>query len=246
MHSMPESVVILTGAGISAESGISTFRAADGLWEQHRIEDVATPEGFFRDPRLVHHFYNTRRRLLLSDPIRPNPAHTALARLEQQFDGEFLLVTQNIDNLHERAGSRNVVHMHGEMLKMRCQISERVFDIRGDISIEQRCRCCGEAGNLRPHVVWFGEMPLQMPRIIGALERCDLFIAIGTSGQVYPAAGFHDIARRHGAETMEINLEDTGSGFDHHICGKAGDTVPRFVDQLLSADRNKASSSWGK
>lgn len=243
---LPRSVVILTGAGVSAESGIRTFRDSDGLWEDHRIEDVATPEGFLRDPELVHHFYNQRRRLLTAGAVRPNPAHTALARFEHEFPGDVLLITQNIDNLHERAGSRNVLHMHGELLRMRCQISDRVFDARDDIGPLSRCQCCGQPGNLRPHIVWFGEVPFHMPQIARELENCDLFVAIGTSGNVYPAAGFHDIARQHGARTVEINLEDTGSGFDQHICGKASVTLPPFLDQLLAGPSSSASSSLGK
>lgn len=238
-------MVILTGAGISAESGIRTFRDTDGLWEDHRIDDVATPEGFLRDPYLVHDFYNQRRRQLLADPVRPNPAHVALARFEREFPGEVLLVTQNIDNLHERAGSRRVLHMHGELLRMRCQISELVFDIRGDLGPATPCRCCGQPGNLRPHIVWFGEIPLHMPQITRALENCDLFIAIGTSGNVYPASGFYQTAKIHRAHTVEINLEETGSRFDESVYGPASVSVPEYLDQLLvslapgtSADRD--------
>ncbi|MGM0632472.1 MAG: Sir2 family NAD+-dependent deacetylase [Pseudomonadota bacterium] len=244
----PRSVVILTGAGISAESGIGTFRGSNGLWENHRIEDVATPEGFLRDPDRVHLFYNQRRRQLLDHAIRPNPAHTALARLERDYPGEVLLVTQNIDNLHERAGSRRLLHMHGELLRMRCQISDRVFDIREDLGPMTACQCCRQAGNLRPHIVWFGEMPFHMPEITRALEDCDLFVAIGTSGHVYPAAGFHEMARSRRAHTVEINLEATGSQFDEHIRGRASETVPRYVDRLLAlaGSGNRAESFSGK
>lgn len=231
----PRSVVILTGAGISAESGIRTFRGADGLWENHRIEDVATPEGFMRDPELVHRFYNQRRRLLTGGAVRPNAAHVALARFERDFPGDVLLITQNIDNLHERAGSRQVLHMHGELLRMRCQMSDRVYEIRDDIGPMSPCQCCRQPGNLRPHIVWFGEMPFHMPRISRALETCDLFISIGTSGNVYPAAGFHQTARMARAHTVEINLEETGSGFDEHIYGKASAAVPEYFDQLLTS-----------
>lgn len=235
---VPRRIVVLTGAGISAESGIQTFRASDGLWENHRIEDVATPEGFAANPVAVHDFYNARRRLLLADNIRPNPAHSALARLEHEFDDQpdhsFLLVTQNIDNLHERAGSRNPLHMHGELLKIRCEQSGLTFDYREDLTLDTCCRCCRAPGNLRPHVVWFGEMPLAMNRITQALEQCDMFIAIGTSGNVYPAAGFFELARQHGAHTVELNLENTGSGFDEHICGPASMVVPAFVERLIT------------
>lgn len=233
----PRRIVVLTGAGVSAESGIQTFRANDGLWENHRIEDVATPEGFAANPVVVHDFYNARRRLLLADNIRPNPAHTALARLEHEFDDRpdhsFLLVTQNIDNLHERAGSRNPLHMHGELLKIRCEQSGLTFDYREDLTLDTCCRCCRAPGNLRPHVVWFGEMPLAMNRITQALEQCDMFIAIGTSGNVYPAAGFFELARQHGAHTVELNLENTGSGFDEHVCGPASSVVPAYVERLI-------------
>jgi len=234
-----QSIVVLTGAGISAESGIKTFRASDGLWENHRIEDVATPEGFHDNPVRVHEFYNKRRRQLQNPAIRPNAAHTALAQLEhavsENCQGNFLLVTQNIDNLHERAGSRNLVHMHGELLKMRCQRTDLTFDIRDDLSLDQNCRCCREPGNLRPHVVWFGEIPLAMSQISRALESCDLFVSIGTSGNVYPAAGFHQLAHKNGARTVELNLEKTQSMFDEHVYGKASEIVPRFVQDLLSA-----------
>ena len=160
-----KSIVVLTGAGISAESGIKTFRAVDGLWEGHRVEDVATPDAFERDPSLVQAFYNERRKPLLNQVVHPNDAHRALAELERRFEGEFLLVTQNIDNLHEQGGSSNVLHMHGEVLKMRCKITGDIFDCYSDIEAEDRCDCCGDLNNLRPHIVWFGEMPLYMDSI---------------------------------------------------------------------------------
>ncbi|MFT7406310.1 Sir2 family NAD+-dependent deacetylase [Zhongshania sp.] len=229
-------IVILTGAGISAESGIKTFRAEDGLWEEHRVEDVATPEGFAADPVLVQNFYNGRRRQLLSNAVKPNAAHFALAKLEQEFDGELLIVTQNIDNLHEQAGSSKLIHMHGELLKMRCAYTDIIYPIKGDISVEDRCGCCGMRGALRPHVVWFGEMPLQMEDIYQALEICDLFIAIGTSGNVYPAAGFVRQAAMSGASTMEINLEPSvvQSTFSEHRYGLASTEVPAIVADILS------------
>ena len=233
MNSTIGSIVILTGAGISAESGLSTFRAADGLWENHRVEEVASPEGFAKNPQLVYEFYNQRRKQLLSPEVRPNPAHTALAKFEHEFQGEFLLVTQNIDNLHERAGSDNVLHMHGEALKMRCMNSLMVFDIREDIDFDTCCSCCRSPGNLRPHSVWFGEMPFHMNQINKALESCDLFVAIGTSGNVYPASGFYQTAKIRRAHTVELNLEETGSGFDNHVYGKASEIVPAYFSQLL-------------
>lgn len=228
------SIVILTGAGISAESGLKTFRAADGLWENHRVEDVATPEAFLRDPALVHRFYNERRRQLLGG-VEPNAAHRALARLEREYPGEVLLVTQNIDDLHERAGSRRLIHMHGELLFVRCERSGQRFLIEGDCSVAQRCDCCGESGRLRPDIVWFGEMPLHMEDIYRALDSCALFVAIGTSGNVYPAAGFVEVAAAAGARTLELNLEASrvGSAFEERRYGPAGVQVPQLVEELL-------------
>ncbi len=229
------SIVVLTGAGISAESGIRTFRAADGLWEEHRVEDVATPQGFAANPELVQRFYNERRQQLLHGDIKPNAAHLALARLEQEFSGKFTLVTQNIDNLHERAGSQNLIHMHGELLKMRCDFSDQVFDIEGDLTTDAICPCCGKSGRLRPHIVWFGEMPLKMNTIYRALMGCDLFLSVGTSGNVYPAAGFVEEAKAAGAYCIELNLEPSAvhTRFDEHIYGKAGEKLPELVDRLL-------------
>ncbi len=233
MVSRPRSIVVLTGAGISAESGIETFRAAEGLWANHHVDDVATLEGFARNPQLVYTFYNQRRRQLLTPEISPNAAHSALAKFEHEFGGEFLLVTQNVDNLHERAGSENLIHMHGELLKMSCLNSKLIFDVSEDFDYDTQCRCCRSAGNLRPHVVWFGEMPLQMNRINRALENCDMFVAIGTSGNVYPASGFYQTAKIRKAGTVELNLERTGSSFDQHICGPATESVPQFFNSLL-------------
>ncbi|MEC7996499.1 MAG: Sir2 family NAD+-dependent deacetylase [Pseudomonadota bacterium] len=233
MVSRPRSIVVLTGAGISAESGIETFRAAEGLWANHHVDDVATLEGFARNPQLVYTFYNQRRRQLLTPEISPNAAHSALAKFEHEFGGEFLLVTQNVDNLHERAGSENLIHMHGELLKMSCLNSKLIFDVSEDFDYDTQCRCCRSAGNLRPHVVWFGEMPLQMNRINRALENCDMFVAIGTSGNVYPASGFYQTAKIRKARTVELNLERTGSSFDQHICGPATESVPQFFNSLL-------------
>ncbi|MEN8129218.1 MAG: Sir2 family NAD+-dependent deacetylase [Pseudomonadota bacterium] len=229
------SIVILTGAGISAESGIKTFRASDGLWESHRIEDVASPRGFAVDPELVHRFYNMRRRQLVSPAIRPNEGHEALARLQESFPGQVLIVTQNIDNLHKRAGSKNIIHMHGELLKMHCSASGKIYPIRGDIGILDRCDCCDSAGTLRPHVVWYGEMPLAMDKIYHALENCDLFLSIGTSGNVYPAAGFVRVACGGGAHSVELNLEpsEVESAFAEKLYGPATQVVPAFVDRIL-------------
>lgn len=234
MHKHFHSIVVLTGAGISAESGIKTFRAADGLWENHPVDEVATPEGFQRNPTLVYEFYNQRRRQLLTPEVTPNPAHSALARFEHEFAGDFLLITQNIDNLHERAGSANVLHMHGEILKMRCLNSKLVFDIQDDLVFDTECRCCRSPGNLRPHIVWFGEMPFHMHEINKALQNCDLFVAIGTSGNVYPASGFYQTAKIARAHTVELNLEVTGSGFDEHVYGKASAVVPAYFAEILA------------
>lgn len=233
-HPLPH-VVILTGAGISAESGIRTFRAADGLWEEHHVEDVATPEGFQRDPALVQRFYNARRQQLQQAEIQPNVAHLALAELEQVLGDNFLLVTQNIDNLHERAGNSRVLHMHGELLKVRCVTSGQVIEWSGDITPDDRCTCCQFPSALRPHVVWFGEMPLGMEQIYQALEQADYFIAIGTSGHVYPAAGFVHEARLQGAHTVELNLEPSqvGNEFAERHYGLASEVVPEFVHKLL-------------
>ncbi|MBV7258216.1 NAD-dependent deacylase [Erythrobacter crassostreae] len=227
-------IVILTGAGISAESGIDTFRSAGGLWEQHKVEDVATPEGFARDPDLVLGFYDMRREALAK--VEPNPAHRALAKLEAEFAGEFLLVTQNVDDLHERGGSRQVLHMHGELKSALCTSCEIRSPWDDTMANRPPCPVC-QAPTLRPDVVWFGEMPYQMERIYGALGSADLFVSIGTSGAVYPAAGFVQEARQSGAQTLELNLEPSeGTHFFHEARhGPAGELVPRWVDEVLGA-----------
>ena len=229
-------IVILTGAGISKESGLSTFRDADGIWATVRIEDVATPEAFARDPVRVHEFYNMRRRKHAETTLVPNAAHLALARLEAEWPGEVLVVTQNIDNLHERAGTRNLIHMHGEMAKARCGHCAFVIAWLADLSLDTPCPTCGTAGGMRPHVVWFGEMPLDMGRIVVALENCDTFVSIGTSGNVYPAAGFVARAGRAGAHTVELNLEPSegASLFDEAHYGPASQVVPEWVARILS------------
>ncbi len=229
-------IVVLTGAGISAESGIRTFRANDGLWEDHRIEDVASPEGFHRNPELVQRFYNTRRSQLQEPNIKPNPAHIALAELEAALGDHFLLITQNVDNLHERAGSTRLLHMHGELLKVQCQLTGKVYAFDGVIGADTRCDCCQKMQTLRPHIVWFGEMPLHMDEIEDAISQCDLFLSIGTSGHVYPAAGFVRLANYAGAETIEINLEPAAnqSAFKSHIYGSAGENVPAWVQRFIA------------
>lgn len=234
-------LVILTGAGISAESGVPTFRASDGLWEGHRIEEVATPEGFAANPALVQDFYNKRRRQLAK--VQPNLAHHALAELAARWEGDFLLVTQNVDDLHDRAHALippapgfQLIHMHGELLKAHCTATGRVIDCPDDLDPRHDSPFSPD-GWLRPHIVWFGEMPLAMHVIDAAISQADLFVSIGTSGAVYPAAGFVQDARRARARTVEINLEPTqGAGlFDEVIYGPATETVPAFVDRLLKA-----------
>ena len=227
-------IVILTGAGISAESGIKTFRDHNGLWENHRIEDVASPEGFKQNPDFVHRFYNTRRAQLLSPEVQPNAAHKAIAELERRWGADFLLVTQNVDDLHERAGSKNLIHMHGELLKVRCNFCKKIVEWKIELMSTTSCPHCKQTASLRPNIVWFGEMPLEMTRITQALERCSLFIAIGTSAQVYPAAGFVDSVPPN-TRKVEINMERSMMShmFDEHIQGKAGDEVPKFIETLL-------------
>ena len=229
-------IVVLTGAGISAESGIKTFRSADGLWENYPVEEVATPEGYQRNPELVLDFYNQRRRDLTQLHIEPNAAHYALAELEANFDGEFLLVTQNIDNLHEKAGSKNIIHMHGELLKARCPQSDKVIPWQGDLISTDMCSCCQPAAHLRPHIVWFGEMPQGLDIIYYHLAHADLFIAIGTSGNVYPAAGFVEEANSVGADSIEINLDASQVQplFTQVLRGKATELVPQLVKNLLA------------
>ncbi len=231
-------IVILTGAGISKESGLETFRDPGGIWSRVSIDEVATPEAFARHPARVHAFYNARRRGLLSDGVRPNAAHLALARLERAWPGEVTLVTQNIDDLHERAGSRNLIHMHGEILKARCQACDAVVVWTGDLEVTTRCPGCGETGAMRVHVVWFGEMPFEMERIYQVLSAADLFVSIGTSGNVYPAAGFVEEARLNGrAHTVELNLEpsDGVSLFHEARRGPAGELVSTYVEEILAS-----------
>jgi NAD-dependent deacetylase len=224
-------IVILTGAGVSAESGVATFRGPGGLWEGHRVEDVCTPQALARDPELVHRFYDERRAKLAS--VAPNPAHLALARLDAEWPGELLLVTQNVDDLHERAGSKRLIHMHGELKSALCAACGRREAWAGSLPPESECAACG--GSLRPDIVFFGEMPYRMEAIERALAGADLFVSIGTSGAVYPAAGFVQTARYHGADTLEMNLDPSeGSGwFAESRRGPAGTLVPAWVESLL-------------
>ena len=225
-------VVVLTGAGISAESGVPTVRDADGLWEGHRVEDVATPEAFDAQPAVVHRFYDARRAALAA--VEPNAAHRALARLERTLNDDLLLVTQNIDDLHERAGSKRVLHMHGELRSALCRGCRSRSRWTGDLGDFPPCPRCG-VSELRPDVVWFGEIPYDMDAIQDAIELADLFVSIGTSGAVYPAAGFVQYAARHGAHTLELNLQPSDGThlFDESRHGLAGVLVPAWVDALL-------------
>ena len=227
-------IVILTGAGISAESGLATFRGPDGLWEGHRVEDVCTPQAFARDPDLVQRFYDMRRAALIG--AEPNAAHHALARLDREWPGELLLVTQNVDDLHDRAGSTRLVHMHGELNSALCLECEGRSRWEAPMLDGPACPLCGTPGALRPDIVWFGEMPYHMDRIERALASADLFVSIGTSGAVYPAAGYVQTARYHGARTLELNLEPSaGSVFFHESrMGAAGKLVPDWVEEMLS------------
>ena len=228
-------IVILTGAGISAESGLQTFRATEGLWEGHRVEDVATPEAYVRNPALVHEFYDARRARL--EEVVPNRAHEALARLDAEWPGDLLIVTQNVDDLHERAGARRLLHMHGELLRGWCLACDERFEWLGAMGEGAACPACAATGRVRPDIVWFGEMPYDMERIDAALSRADLFVSIGTSGAVYPAAGFVQSARYHGARTLEINLEPSQGSlyFDERRFGPASIEVPAWVKDMLSA-----------
>ena len=233
--SRPSSIVILTGAGISVESGIASFRDRDGIWAKVDWRDYATPDAFAHNPSRVHDFYNRRRRGVAE--AKPNAAHLALARLEQDFGGEFALITQNIDHLHEAAGSRNLIHMHGDLFSALCQACHQRSRWHGDMTTSSQCPSCSTIGQLRPDVVWFGEMPYHMDRIYRALGQAELFIAIGTSGHVYPAADFVEEAKHAGARTVELNLEpsETASSFDELVHGRATEIVPAFVEGLLAA-----------
>ena len=232
MSSTTDRIVILTGAGVSAESGLGTFRDADGLWTKYDLNDVATPEGFARDPALVQGFYNARRANLRS--AAHNAAHSALAELQGAMGAALTLVTQNVDNLHEQAGSRDVIHMHGELTRALCAACGHRWDAPDEMQPHHPCPACAALAG-RPDVVWFGEMPYHMERISDAIAACDLFVAIGTSGNVYPAAGFAAMARDMGAETLELNLEpaDVATDFTQARYGPATEIVPAWVDQLL-------------
>lgn len=225
-------ILVLTGAGVSAESGVATFRGPGGLWEGHRVEDVCTPQALAADPVLVHRFYDARREKLAT--VEPNAAHRALARLDREWPGELLIVTQNVDDLHERAGAQRVLHMHGELLSALCARCGERQAWAGSLPPASACGHCGRE-SLRPDIVFFGEIPYQMERIEAALARADLFVSIGTSGAVYPAAGFVQTARYHGAQTLELNLDPSAGSiwFRESRMGPAGTLVPEWVAELL-------------
>lgn len=229
-------LVILTGAGISRESGLDTFRDKGGVWDQVNLEDVATPEAYDQNPERVQAFYNARRAQLVQDTPQPNAAHLALAQLEQDWVGDVIIITQNIDNLHQQAGSKNLYSMHGELLKARCTQCDSLMAWQEDLTVDTSCPHCQTLGSLRPHVVWFGEMPLYMDEIAGFLEEADLFVAIGTSGTVYPAAGFVQMVQQLGdCHTIELNLapSEGASLFAEQRYGPASEIVPAFVEDVL-------------
>ena len=226
-------IVILTGAGVSAESGLGTFRDADGLWMNFDLADVATPEGYAKDPKLVLDFYNARRANCRN--AAPNAAHEAISRLQLEYPGRVTLVTQNIDDLHERGGSRHVIHMHGQIMRALCAECGHQWGWAFDMALDDICHSCAKVGTVRPDVVWFGETPYHMETILDRARDCDLFVAIGTSGAVYPAAGFVTEARDRGVRTLEINLEpsENADDFDERLLGPASETVPVWVEGLL-------------
>lgn len=230
---MPQRIVILTGSGISAESGLKTFRDQNGLWEDHHVEEVATPEAFRRNPQLVHRFYNLRRNQLAE--CEANAGHRAIAKLQNDDSLEVFLITQNVDDLHERAGSPQVLHMHGELKKIRCTICECICEYAGELSLESICASCLTKGHLRPHIVWFGEIPFGLDEIDIHLSQCDLFLSVGTSGQVYPAAGFVMQAKQNGAYCVELNKEPSSLSdiFDEHRFGLATEVVPFYFKEEL-------------
>ena len=234
MKAKYQKILFLTGAGISAESGLATFRSEDGLWNHHRVEDVATIEGFERNPDYVHDFYNEMRPELWN--AKPNNGHLAITKLQQEYPAEVNIITQNIDTLHEKAKSQNVYHIHGQINQAVCLNCGHILETWGNVSSETVCTHCHISSMMKPNIVFFGENLLCMDKVEELLRTCYLFISVGTSGVVYPAAGFVQTAKYYGADTMEFNLEPTSNNlfFDRHIMGKAGDTLPKFVDELLN------------
>lgn len=226
-------ILFLTGAGISAESGLSTFRSEDGLWNKHRVEDVATIEAYYRNQDYVHDFYNNMKPELWN--TKPNNAHLAITKLQQEYPAEVNIVTQNVDTLHEKAKSKNVYHIHGQINQAVCMNCGNVLETWGDVSSETACSNCHIIGMMKPNIVFFGENLLYMDKVEELLRTSDLFVSVGTSGLVFPAAGFVQTAKYYGADTVELNLEPTSNNiyFDKHIMGKAGTTLPKFVDEML-------------
>jgi NAD-dependent deacetylase len=227
-------IFIHSGAGLSQESGLKTFRDQNGLWENHPVEKVATPEAFEKDPDLVYRFYNLRRSQLY-DEVRPNKAHSSIANFQKKYSGDLFICTQNVDNLLETAGCQKVHHMHGELSKMRCLETNQVFDAPKVFDAQTTCQCCGEPNNLRPHIVWFGEMPFYLGEIQEFLEDLELFISIGTSNQVYPAASFIQYAKQNGAHCIEVNNEKTQLSplFNESHIGKASELLPKILEEIL-------------
>ena len=231
-----KNIVILTGAGISAESGLATFRASNGLWNNHKVEDVATIEAFERNPAYVHEFYNELKKELVK--AKPNKAHLAITRLQKEYDANISVVTQNVDTLHEKAGNQNIYHIHGQINQAVCLNCGRILETFGDVDTETVCPHCHIAGMMKPNIVFFGENLLCMDKVDHLLSECDLFLSIGTSGVVFPAASFVQIAKYNNAKTYEFNLEPTSNNyfFDHHIYGPAGTTLPAFVDEMIKKE----------
>ena len=240
MNSTYKNILILTGAGISAESGLSTFRSSNGLWNNHRVEDVASIEGFERNPALVHDFYNELK--IEVAKAKHNAVHLAITKLQQEYPGQVSIATQNVDTLHEKAGNQNVYHIHGQINQAVCLNCGQVMETWGDVDTETTCPHCHIMGMMKPNIVFFGENLLCMDKVEELLRRCDLFISIGTSGVVYPAAGFVQTAKYYGADTIEFTLETTANNFlfDRHIYGKAGETFPPFVDELIKKAKKEA------
>ncbi len=236
MEKKYHNIVILTGAGISAESGLATFRSSNGLWNNHKVEDVASIEGFQRNPALVHDFYNNLKTEI--QKARPNPAHLAITKLQQQYSGTVSIITQNVDTLHEKAGNKNVFHIHGQINQAVCLNCGHIIETFGDVDTETTCPACNIMGMMKPNIVFFGENLLCMDKVENLLRTCDLFISVGTSGVVFPAAAFVQTAKYYGADTCEFTLEPTANNFyfDRHIYGPAGQTLPQFIDNLIKED----------
>lgn len=234
-----QNIVILTGAGISAESGLATFRASNGLWNNHKVEDVATIEAFERNPAYVHEFYNDLKKELAA--AKPNAAHLAITRLQQEYPADISVITQNVDTLHEKAGNRNIYHIHGQINQAVCLNCSHVLETFGDIDTETVCPHCQVSGMMKPNIVFFGENLLCMDEVDTLLRRCDLFLSVGTSGVVFPAAAFVQTAKYYGAATYEFNLEPTSNNFyfDKHIFGPAGTTLPAFIDEMIKTNNQQ-------